>query len=86
MMNLVTNHEQLKEWCNLHKLEPEDAAKVLGLSRAMMYKYLNGSAEKMRENITNQCLLIDLLPVDIQKRYLQHKLAQKKIKTQVSDC
>lgn len=82
MMNLVTNHEQLKEWCKVHKLQPEEAAKVLGLSRAMIYKYLNGSREIM-ENVQNQCLLIDLLPVELQSQYLRNKLVQAKNKTKL---
>lgn len=80
MMELVLNHEQLKEWCKIHNLQPEEAAKVLGLSRAMIYKYLNGSAD-IQDNIKNQCLLIDLLPVEVQLQYLRHKLTQAKNKT-----
>ena len=44
MTKIYLTKEQLRDWCNIHRLKPEEAAVVIGISRAMIYKYLNGTS------------------------------------------
>ncbi len=71
-MNSVT----FAEWIKQRNLKPDDAAIVLGVSRAMIYRYLNDSND-VPLTISNQCNLIDLLAESFRAEYLRHQLSRK---------
>lgn len=80
MTKIYLTKEQLRDWCNIHRLKPEEAAVVIGISRAMIYKYLNGT-QIIPAHSANQCLLLDLLSIDIQEKYIRHKLKPEEFKS-----
>lgn len=79
MTKIYLTNEQLRSWCNIHRLKPEEAV-VIGISRAMIYKYLNGT-QTIPAHSANQCLLLDLLSIDIQEKYIRHKLKHEEFKS-----
>ena len=62
------------EWCQRHKLTPEQAGIVLGCSRASAFRYANGSSV-IPAPIANQCELMDLLPPSKSLMVIQKRLA-----------
>lgn len=63
------------EWCQRHKLTVEQAAKVLGCSRATSYRYASNEADEIPAPIANQCELMDLLPPSKSLTVIQKRLA-----------
>lgn len=65
-MRTEFNGEQLAEWIKKYGLSPDGAAKILGVSRAQIYKLLD-ETHPIKAPLINQCDLIDLL--DTEKRH-----------------
>lgn len=61
-------------WCKRHNLKTEQAAIVLGCSRATVFRYANGDSE-IPVPIANQCELMDLLPLSKSLFVIQKRLA-----------
>lgn len=57
------NKEEFKLWCSQHELLPQQAAKVLGLAQAQVYRLLNEKTENSpTEHIALHCEVINRLP------------------------
>lgn len=61
-------------WCNRLDINPEKAAKVLGISRANSFKYANGS-QTVSKNVAYQCELFDNLGKKKSLTLIQKRLA-----------
>lgn len=68
------NKDDFTDWCKRHNLKVEQAAIVLGYSRATAFRYANGDSE-IPAPIANQCELMDLLPASKSLAVIQKRLA-----------
>lgn len=66
--------DEFKQWCDKYGLSKDQAAIVLGISRANAFKYANGS-QPVSVLVSNQCELFDLLSKTKSLTVIQKRLA-----------
>ncbi len=64
---------EFNTWRSNYNLTPEQAAKVLGTSRANAFKYANGS-RPISKPVAFQCEVIDLLTIKKSLKLIQKRL------------
>jgi hypothetical protein len=72
---MITSKEDFIAWCEKHNLKTDEAAKVLGTSRANGFKFANGT-RPVSQSVAYCAEALDLLAAKPRQTLIKERLAK----------